>query len=141
MLVVNPCIVSKWSSVYLLGRPAVWNKALDTRKEKAAEPGRKGWEAATAGCVFSSLLQRRWWRRESLVVCHKNTPEKVSTSVYQVIPYFALFLMIPFMLMMTFCTFEYPRFVPSSVSFIAVAPVSSFLLGRIYPSPSVLQHS
>jgi len=90
VLTVNPCVVSKWSSVRLLGHPAVGNSALDTRKEKAADPSRKGWEAATAGCIFSSLLQCRWWRREGLVVCHKNAPEKVSTSAYQMIPYFIL---------------------------------------------------
>lgn len=106
VLVVNPCIVSEWSSVRLLGRPAVWNSALDTRKEKAAEPSRKGWEAAIAGCIFSSLLQCRWWRRESLVVCHKNAPEKVSTSVYQLMPCFTLFLTISFMHTVIFFTFK-----------------------------------
>lgn len=89
MLIVNPCIISKWSFVCLLGGAAVGSTALDTTKEKTVDLSRKRWEAAIAGCLFSPVLQCRWWRGESLVVCHKNTPEKVSMCVYQ-IPYFIL---------------------------------------------------
>jgi len=73
----------------LLGGTTVGNTALDTTKEKTVDLSRKRWEAAIAGCLFSPILQCRWWRGESLVVCHKNAPEEVSIRVHQ-IPYFIL---------------------------------------------------
>lgn len=85
VLIVNPCIVSKWNFVCLLGGTAVGNTALDTTKETTVDLSGKRWEAAAAGCLFSPVLQCRWWRRESLVVCHKNAPEKVSMYVYQIL--------------------------------------------------------
>lgn len=81
MLIVIPCIISKWNFVHLLGVTAVGSTALDT-KEETVEVSRKRWEAATAGGLFSPVLQCRRWRGESLVVCHKNAPEKVSFCVY-----------------------------------------------------------
>lgn len=78
MLIVNPCIISKWNFVCLRGGSPVGNTALDTAKEKAADLSRRRWEAAVAGCLFPPLLQCRWRRGESFVVCHKDAPEKVS---------------------------------------------------------------
>lgn len=63
--------------MHLLGGTAVGSTALAT-KEETAELSRKRWEAATAGGLFSPVLQCRRWRGESLVVCHQNAPEKVS---------------------------------------------------------------
>lgn len=82
VLIVAPCIISKWNFVHLLGGTAVGSTALDT-KEETVEVCRKRWEAATAGGLFSPVLQCRRWRGESLVVCHKNAPEKVSICVYR----------------------------------------------------------
>lgn len=104
MLIVTPCIISKWNFVHLLGGTAVGSTALDT-EEETAEASRKRWEAATAGGLFSPLLQCRRWRGESLVVCHQNAPEKVSICVYQTL-FYSWLLLLFFMHMLAFYIFK-----------------------------------
>lgn len=79
MLAAGAGVVSEWSSVPVRGGAAVGRAALAAGEEAAARPSGEGRAATRAGGVFSPLLQRRRWRGEGLVVCHKDAPEKVST--------------------------------------------------------------
>lgn len=52
------------------------NQTAATEKERVSINQQK-WEEANGGCIFSSILQCRWRRRKSFVVCLKGPAEKV----------------------------------------------------------------